>query len=53
MARGDPGEGTHLLATDAPSDTATRLRELMELKEQGVLDDEEFKAAKAKILATM
>jgi len=34
----------------APSDTMARIRELAEMRSQGLLSDEEFTAAKAQIL---
>ncbi|WP_367185108.1 SHOCT domain-containing protein, partial [Trebonia sp.] len=34
------------------TDTVTQLRELAELKSQGILTDEEFQAQKAKILGS-
>ena len=37
----------------AAPDTVTQLKQLAELKDQGVLTDAEFEAQKAKILATM
>jgi hypothetical protein len=36
----------------APVDTVTQLKELAELRNQGVLTEEEFQAQKAKILAS-
>jgi Short C-terminal domain len=36
----------------APPDTITQLKELAELKAQGILTDAEFEAQKAKVLAT-
>jgi Short C-terminal domain len=35
-----------------PVDTVTQLKELAELKSQGILTDEEFQAQKAKVLAS-
>jgi hypothetical protein len=35
-----------------PKDTVTQLKELAELKDQGILTDQEFAAQKAKILAS-
>jgi len=35
-----------------PRDTVTQLKELAELKSQGILTDAEFQAQKAKILAS-
>ncbi len=35
-----------------PKDTVTQLKELADLKAQGILTDEEFQAQKAKILAS-
>ena len=35
-----------------PTDTVTQLKELAELKSQGILTDAEFQAQKAKILAS-
>jgi hypothetical protein len=35
-----------------PKDTVTQLKELAELKDQGILTDQEFQAQKAKILAS-
>jgi len=39
-------------AAAAPVDTVTQLKELAELKNQGILTEEEFAAQKAKILAS-
>ena len=39
-------------AAAPPKDTVTQLKELADLKAQGVLTDEEFQAQKAKILAS-
>jgi len=36
----------------APTDTVTQLKELAELRTQGILTDAEFEAQKAKILAS-
>ena len=36
----------------APSDTMAKIRELAEMRSQGLLTDEEFTAAKAQILGT-
>jgi ABC-type multidrug transport system fused ATPase/permease subunit len=38
--------------TAGPSDTASQLQKLSELRSQGVLTDSEFEAQKAKLLAT-
>jgi hypothetical protein len=37
---------------EAPTDTVTQLKELAELRSQGILTDAEFEAQKAKILAS-
>jgi len=37
-------------AAAPPKDTVTQLKELAELKDQGILTDQEFQAQKAKIL---
>jgi hypothetical protein len=39
-------------AMAGPSDTVAKIRELGEMRSQGVLTDEEFAAAKAQILGT-
>jgi len=39
-------------AAAPPKDTVTQLKELAELKDQGILTDQEFQAQKAKILAS-
>lgn len=39
-------------AAEAPSDTMAKIRELAEMRSQGLLTDEEFAAAKAQILGT-
>jgi putative oligomerization/nucleic acid binding protein len=44
------GSGTASVASIAPRDTASQLRDLAELHESGALDDAEFAAAKAKVL---
>ncbi|MHB1243218.1 MAG: SHOCT domain-containing protein [Gaiellaceae bacterium] len=48
-AKGRPAELTHAAAS-APS-IGTQLKELVELRDSGVLDDEEFAQAKARVLA--
>jgi hypothetical protein len=61
-AQGDPRYGGQQQYEEAPpqapapaaapeKDMATQLRELADLKDQGILTDEEFAAQKAKILA--
>ena len=60
-AQGDPRYGGQPQPEEAPppapaaapaeKDMATQLRELADLKDQGILTDEEFAAQKAKILA--
>jgi hypothetical protein len=39
-------------AAPPPKDTVTQLKELADLKSQGILTDEEFQAQKTKILAS-
>jgi len=39
-------------AAAPPKDTVTQLKELAELRDQGILTDQEFQAQKAKILAS-
>ena len=44
------GSGTASVASSAPRDTASQLRDLADLHESGALDEAEFAAAKAKVL---
>jgi hypothetical protein len=45
-------EPTSLVPAQPASDTFEQLKKLAELKEQGILTDEEFQAEKAELLAT-
>ena len=49
-AQAQPAETTTAPAEPAPSDTSAKLVELANLHAQGVLSDDEFAAAKAKVL---